>query len=336
MTIAILYSLPTKRAKLSAFVAADDDTVLSAYEIQDAVIACGWKPILVPVPEDAIEKTVGAIHADCIVNSIDWTGVELPLSLRVMDALDRLGIPYTGADRISFEHGSDKMEMKHVMEQFHLPTPRWQIFETGEEVFRTDFQYPLIVKLGKEHCSIGIDATAVKTNESDVRTHIAELIKQFEQPVIVEEFIRGREFQVTALETELGIWMLPPAEIIFRTKEMQMLTYESRWNENHPDFHTSTVQLADLTDTEMSELLRIVPLTFTAFGFHDYTRLDMRMSESGKLYILEANANPGLGDDELYGMTVSYKAVGWTFTDLIRSIILSCLRRFSVEQKPLP
>jgi D-alanine-D-alanine ligase-like ATP-grasp enzyme len=66
-------------------------------------------------------------------------------------------------------------------------------------------------------------------------------------------------------------------------------------------------------------------------GFRDYTRLDIR-TRGNDVYILEANSNPGLGDHEEYGMTLSYKAVGMTFADIVTSILDSTMRRFKQEK----
>ena len=156
MNIAILYTLPTKRAKESAFIETDEDTVESANEVAKAITDKGSIPVLVGLAEDAIEKTIRGIKADCIVNLIDWTGLDLPLSLQAMDVLESIGIPFTGVSRKAFELGVDKIAMKQHLDENHLPTPRWQLFTIGKEEIRKDFIYPLIVKLAKEHCSIGL------------------------------------------------------------------------------------------------------------------------------------------------------------------------------------
>jgi len=329
MRIAILYTQPTRRAKQSAFIASDEDTIASAYEVADAVKAKGAVPILVALAEDAIEETIRSIHADCIINLIDWTGLDLPLSLKAMDVLEKIGIPFAGANRQAFENGSDKIAMKHVLDASGLPVPKWQVFERGDEEVRHDFHYPLIVKLAKEHCSIGLDKGSIVKNQEELIVRVQKQLIIHVQPVIAEEFVDGREFQITLLEEESGLTMLPPAEVTYTVRGTEaMLSYESRWNEKHRDFKKSGMTLATLSDEQHKHFESVCKKTFRAFGFRDFTRIDARIDASGNFYILEANANPGLSDDPLYGMTVSYKAVGMSFSDFIWEIVQSCLRRF--------
>jgi len=328
MHIAVLYSLPTRRAKLGHFIASDDDTVESAYEVQAALLEKNTKAFLVPVSEDTIEEGISTIKADCVVNILDWTGLDLPLSIQAMDALVRTGIPFTGANRNAFERGADKILMKHTLDAHHLPTPKWQVFTTGKESVAPHIVYPSIVKLAKEHCSVGLGEWSIVNNQQELIAKVHEQLITYAQPVIVEEFLSGREFQITLIEEEQGIRMLPPAEVTYKVKGTKaMLSYESRWNETHPDFHTSGMELATLTDFQVKEFERICTKAFTAFGFSDFTRIDARLNNQNELMILEANANPGLSHDPLYGMTVSYMAAGMTFADFVWKIVTSCMRR---------
>lgn len=328
MHIAILYSLPTRRAKISRFLATDEDTVESAHEVERALQEKGANTTLVAVGEDAIETTISQIRADCIVNIIDWTGLDLPLSMKAMDALVATGIPYTGADRDAFARGVDKVLMKQTLDVHHLPTARWQLFATGGEPVKPGFSYPLIVKLAKEHCSVGLGSGSIVHSERELIAHVREQLIAYTQPVIAEEFLTGREFQITLYEEETGLVMLPPAEVTYKvTGHKALLTYESRWNERHPEFHTSGMTLAKLSDAERMAFEKICTAAFRAFGFSDFTRIDARLDKDKHFMILEANANPGLGDDPLYGMTVSYRAAGMTFADFVWKIVQSCMRR---------
>ena len=331
MNIAILYTLPTRRAKASAFIDTDEDTIESAQEVAKAIVDKGSTPMLIGLSEDAIEKTIREIKADCIVNLIDWTGLDLPLSLKAMDVLETIAIPFTGVNRKAFELGADKIAMKKHLDTNNLPTPRWQLFETGKEEVRNDFAYPLIVKLAKEHCSIGLGKASIVMNAQELIVLVAKQLITYHEPVIAEEFLSGREFQITLLEKQMGLVMLPPAEVMYKVAGTKaMLSYESRWEEDSPDFHTSGMALAKLTDEQLHKFEKICKVAFLAFGFTDFTRIDARLNDRDEFMILEANANPGLSDHPLYGMTVSYKAVDMIFSDFVWEIIESCLRRNTI------
>src|SRR3989344_4402257 len=326
MKIAIIYSLPTRRALTTPYKATDEDTKDSAIEVSRALKEKGATIEILGIDEDSIEK-IRSIHADVLFNIIEWDGFDTPLSVRALGLIESLHIPYTGPAVEAIEVCNDKVKMKKLLDVHGLPTPLWQLFTTGTEPIRDHLRFPVIVKLAWEHCSVGLTQDAIVQKKDDLAAAVKERIATFHQPVYVEEFIDGREFQVTILDGSKGLRVLPPAEIVFDTKGTgAFLTYESRWNEEHPEYETSHVVRATLSPVRMQQLYRLAHKTFRMFGFRDYCRLDIRLSDD-TFYILEANANPGLGDSDDYGMTVSYKAAGMTFADFCWEIVESCLRR---------
>jgi D-alanine-D-alanine ligase len=326
--IAVVYSLPTKRALGSPYADTEQDTVDSAEEVFAALKEKGAQPLLVPIDEESI-AAISKIRADCIVNLIDWTGLDLPLSDVAFTAIEHTGIPFTGATRENYLTTSDKILMKKALDMNRLPTACWQLFEIGTEPVRPDFTYPVIVKLAFEHCSIGLTHDAIVATPRELAVRATERIKTFGEPVIAEEFIIGREFQVTAIETPDGVLILPPAEIIFVTQGTEsLLTFDSRWNETTADYASSHVGLPTLSADFAGRIASVAKKTFKELGFRDYARLDIRTRED-TVYILEANSNPGLSDSDEYGMTVSYKAGGMTFADFVWTIVNSSMRRFT-------
>lgn len=327
MNIAVLYSLPTRRAMVTPYRATDEDTKDSAEEVAAALSTKGASVRLIPVAEDSIDQ-ISRISADVIFNLIEWDGFDTPLSIAAFDAIEATGIAFTGPGKEAVITCNDKAMMKAALERFGLPTPRWQLFARGSESVRCDLAFPLIVKLAAEHCSVGLAKESVVSTPEELSKVIEERINAFHQPVYAEEFIAGRELQVTLLERVDGVTVLPPAEIVFDTKGTDaFLTYASRWDESHADYSESRVVKAALPSGLMKRLYRVSSKTFQSFGFRDYSRLDIRL-RGEDVFILEANANPGLSDDDAYGMTVSYRAAGMTFADFCWEIVQSCLRRF--------
>lgn len=326
MNITVIYSLPTRRALATPYKATDEDTKDSAEEVAVALSSKGAKTLLVPISEDSIDR-IAHISADLIFNLIEWDGLDTPLSLVAFDILDRTHIPYTGSTKEAIIVCNDKAKMKMALDRAGLPTPRWQLFTTGHEGVRGDIHFPVIVKLAREHCSVGLTKDAVVSEPEELSNMVKERIATFHQPVYAEEFIAGRELQVTLLEQKKDLTVLPPAEILFNTHGTDaFLTYNSRWEEGHADYKESRVAKAKLPVVLMQRIYRTSHKAFAAFGFRDYSRLDIRL-RGDDMFILEANANPGLGDHEDYGMTVSYKAAGMTFADFCWEIVGSCQRR---------
>lgn len=326
MQIAVIYSLPTRRALSSPFVATDEDTKDSALEIAEALQSKNVEVILVGVSEDTIND-ISRVKADCIFTLIEWDGMDTPLFLKAINLIDQTGIPYTGSSLSVMTVLADKVNMKEALDAAGIPTPRWQLFRDGDEPVRDDFHYPVIMKLALTHCSIGITRSAVVDRPENLASQVKKHIATHHQPVYVEEFIDEREFQVTILEEKDGPSVLPPAEIVFKKGgKDSFLTYESRWNEEHPDYNLSNVKLAVVSPCLQKRLENVSLMAFRSLGLSDYARMDIR-SRGEEPFILEANTNPGLGDSDEYGMTISYKAMGLTFADFCWEIVQSSLRR---------
>ena len=220
--------------------------------------------------------------------------------------------------------------MKRRLDAGGFPTAPWQQFIIGDEPVREDLPFPVIVKVSLEHSSVGLSKDAVIDAPGKLSGFVKKQIAAFRQPVLAEQFLTGREFQVTLLEKASGLTVLPPAEVIYTKKtNVPFLTYESRWNADHPDFQNSTVELAVLSDRLADNLDRMSRGVFMTMGYRDYARFDIRCLGETPMF-LEVNSNPGLSDDEQYGMTVSYKALGMSFADFVWEIVQSALRRKNV------
>lgn len=331
MNIAVLFNKPTARfARHAAHWEAEEDTEDSSREVAAALASKGANVTVVPITEHTIESVVDTLSADMVFNLIEWTGVDLPFALATFDRMDARHLVYTGATKDNYALTCDKARMKQLFDDYHLPTPRWQLFTTGKEDIREDFYYPVIVKVSLEHSSVGLTHEAIVHDESALLEIVTKRLKQFAQPVYAEEFLSGREFQVTLIDTTQGLTVLPASEIVY-TKETDVpfLTYESRWDMTHPDYNNSDVILAKLTPALSKDIETMSEKAFTSLGFRDYARFDIRCRAEDPLF-LEVNSNPGLGDDPEYGMTVSYKAAGMHFADFIWEIVGATKRRTTV------
>lgn len=327
MHIVILYTLPTRRALASSYIESDTDTKDSADEVADALQSKGYTIQLFPISEDAID-TIASIRADLVFNLTEWTGQDMVLVPRVFDALGKLRIPYTGATKENYLVTADKVQMKILLEKYGLPTARWQAFTTADETVRADFIYPVLIKPALEHCSIGLSREALAHTVTELKNKVKTQIETFHQAVVAEEFIDGQEYQVTVLEIDGKPWVLPPAEITFDLAgEEAFLTFAGRWDETSSEYANSHTRIATLSHILQESIEQISKDTFHTFGFRDYARLDLRIRKS-EIFILEPNSNPGLGDSDDYGMTLSHRAVGMTFADFIEKIVQSAFHRF--------
>lgn len=235
-----------------------------------------------------------------------------------------LGIPYTGSDSATLAIALDKALAKKVLMQHDILTPAFQVMETGRERLSPDLRFPLIVKPNAEGSSKGIGSTNVVDNEDELREAVQNLLERYKQPVLVEEYIKGREFTVGLLGDKRPR-VLPPMEIIFRDKSIERPVYDyvvkQEW-EKHVYYECP----AKLTPTELRAIEKIARETFWALDCRDVARVDLRMADDGQIYVLEINPLPGLTPD-YSDLVLIARAVGMDYDELIAEVMLGGLRR---------
>lgn len=332
MKIVIIYSTPTSHSTTSSAVRTDDDTMVVAAAVSTALQTLGHKTSLHPIRPDNI-KAIATIKADCLFNLVEWTGRDMYLVKEVYKYIAALDIPYTGCTYNNYINTSDKARMKKIFKKFHIPTPKWQIFTKEPKNIRTSFPYPVIVKATLEHCSIGLSQKSLAHDNDELKIAIAAALDYHMQPILVEEFIGGREFQVTVLEKKGNATVLPIEEVHFNNgDETPFLTYDSKWTNDSPDYQKTTIKIEKLDWSLQSTLTRVAVDTFTRMGFRGYARFDIRVRD-GHVYILEANANPNLYDPDEDDHELSYTAAGMTFAQYLWCIIEAGVDHYEQDHK---
>lgn len=240
-----------------------------------------------------------------------------------------LGIPYTGSDSATLAIALDKALGKKVLLQHDILTPKFQVMESARERLSPDMKFPLIVKPNAEGSSKGIGSTSVVDSEEELRAAVKVCVERYRQPALVEEYIAGREFTVGLLGDKRPR-VLPPMEIKFKKNTARPVydyAVKQEWEE-----HVYYECPAKLTDTEQRAMEKIARATFWALDCRDVARVDMRMDEDGRIYVLEVNPLPGLtpGYSDL---VLIAQAVGMEYDQLIAEIMVGGLRRMRDKRR---
>jgi len=237
--------------------------------------------------------------------------------------LDILEIPYTGGDYLTLALTLRKAMVKKILIYHGLPTPKFKLFETGDESF--DLGFPLIVKPALEDASIGIKDESVVYDEEKLRERIKYVIKEYEQPALVEEFIDGREFNVGVIgDNEI----LPLSEITFDglpEGKPKIVNYDAKWKEDSIDYKETKRSCPAKVDDELGNKLRDLAIKAASlFGCRDYFRVDFRVRDNNP-YILEVNQSPDISEDA--GLFAMAQAKGYSYKELIDKIITNVMKR---------
>jgi D-alanine-D-alanine ligase len=155
--------------------------------------------------------------------------------------------------------------------------------------------WPVIVKPADQDASVGLDQGSVVTDHEKLSERVAYLLETYGGSVLVEQFIRGREFNVGVVEApELRV--LPVSEILFTDPSPDfwpIVTYDGKWKPGSRDYESTPPKYpADVAPRLRLKLERLATAAFRLLACRDYARVDFRVSATGKPYILEVNPNP--------------------------------------------
>ena len=238
--------------------------------------------------------------------------------------LDTLRLPYTGASAEAMFLTSGKIAAKQIMRLAGIATPDWWSpeFPPAAALQQAGF----IIKSVWEHASCGLDESALMlTSAPDVLTgKIRDLEERLGGSCFAEAFIEGREFNVSLLAGKGGPEVLPPAEIIFAEyppHKVRMVCYRAKWVPDSFEYnHTPRSFTFPPGDAPLLKLLADTAVhCWNVFRLRGYARVDFRVDNSGRPWVLEVNANPCLSPDG--GFTAAAARAGLDYDELIARII---------------
>jgi len=240
--------------------------------------------------------------------------------------LEMIGLPYVGSGPLAHSLALDKVVSKMIFKQHGLPTPDFAVLQ--DPGFETpDLRFPLIVKPKNEAVSFGI---RICRSEKELREGAEAIFKQFDQPVLVEQYIPGREINVGIIGNNPGE-ALPPAEISFGKSGPQIYTYEDKTRKSGREI--GVICPAPMNESLAKTAQRIARDAFNALGCYDCCRVDMRLDKDDHLYILEVNSLPSLGEHGSYVEGAAH--VGLDFPALINRLVdVAATRYFGTPAPP--
>ncbi|VEN73803.1 conserved hypothetical protein [Candidatus Desulfarcum epimagneticum] len=240
--------------------------------------------------------------------------------------LEMVGIPYMGSNPLAHSLALDKVVAKMIFRQNDLPTPDFSVLnEPGFDMPNLDF--PLIVKPKNEAVSMGI---RIVHDLKELKDAAGVIFDQFNQPVLVEQYIEGREINVGLLGNNPPE-ILPPCEITFGNQGPHIYTIEDKKGKSGRkiDWICPAPISRELTEKAHDIALR----AFQALGCYDMARVDMRLDNNDNLYILEINSLPSLGEHGSY--TIAANHVGLDFPALVnRMVEVASARYFGTPSPP--
>lgn len=271
---------------------------------------------------------------DVVFNFIELYKENSRLEMNIVGIFELLNISYTGAPPMALANCQNKILAKRILNSEGIKTPRFTIFRKYKKKYVHDLTYPLIVKPAYEDASVGIENDSIVRNYKDLKSRIEYVIKYFAQPVLVEEFIEGRELNVAVLG-DTRPRALPISEIDFTEMPDHLhniVSYQAKWDPQHEAYHkTIPICPANLPKGVEEKAKKIALNAFRTMGCRDYARIDMRLSKNNALYVLEVNPNPDL--TESAGFMRSAEAAGFSYVKTLKKIIELAYKRSTSGKK---
>jgi len=266
---------------------------------------------------------------DVVFNMFEGLATQTGTEISVAGLLEWLNIPFTGSSSFGIALGRDKIRSKQLLHGAGIPTAEFLVIEHGPAP-QWPFDWPAIVKPALQDASVGIDQGSVVTNQKALDERVAYVLERYGPPVLAERFIRGREFHASIIEDPAtgAPVLVPLAEIKFQhepERTWPIYSYTAKWATDSPEYSNTSLEApVHLPPNLMQRIEDVAVRTYQLIGLRDYGRIDLRLTDDGMPYVLEANPNPYISSPLLIK---GLEAMGRSHTRFITDMIWAAQAR---------
>lgn len=301
--------------------------------IKHGILTTGHEYIFIEADENFVEN-LKALKPDLVFNRAEGLRGESRES-HVPAILEMLGIPYVGSNVLTTAIGLNKAWAKKVLLYHGISTPKFYVCKSDQEAERIRGGFPYILKPNEEGSSMGITEENLVHDKMQLRTRVKQMIEEYQQPILIEQFIQGREFSTGLLGRpgqnpevlsilEIDFSKFPEVGGVFGQRAKTVL--------DSLDHYICPAQIPK----NLRKLLERISIdVWYALDVKDFARIDFRMNEKEKLFFLEINPLPGMDfDTEENDLSFyPYMAMksGYTYDELIRRLLESACARYGLK-----
>lgn len=260
--------------------------------------------------------------ADLVFNLTESYAGDDTMDKNIAAYLELLQLPYTGSGPEALYLAQDKALAKKLFDFHGIKTPDFAISYKGRLDHSHDIKFPLIVKPTNEDGSIGIDSGSVVDSVKELMERIHYIDEEFDSPALIEEYIEGREIYGAVIGNdnpealplvELDLSKLPKGTPRIACQDVKFDKETEAYK------LTKSAPVEDLDEKTSEKMINTALKAFRAVKMRDYGRIDMRLTDKGDVYVLEANPNPWLSRIAEFAMAA--KKAGRSYTQLIGEIV---------------
>jgi D-alanine-D-alanine ligase len=285
-----------------------------------------------PTPRRLLEE-IERRKPELCFNLVEEIGDNPNADVAVAALLELLGVPYTGSGPGELYLTSDKALAKKLLAFDDILYPRYAVFgkdaalETGGNL-----RMPLFVKPLKMDGSIGIDGDALVRDANALMRRVLLIHDEVGDAALAEEYIEGRELYVGVIGNGEPL-ALPPIEIDFTgfpDGAPKVLDEKAKWDEDSPEYRGTRSVLADLPDELRARVQKTAVDAYRALRVRDYGRVDLRVADTGDIYVIEVNASCYL--ERASELAMAARAAGIEYPELVERIALMARDRSTASR----
>lgn len=302
----------------------DEDVTIKA--LDETIRSLGYNTVRIGNARALCAQLAAGVRWDLVFNIAEGLGGR-SREAQVPCMLDVYAIPYTFSDPLVCAVTLDKAVAKRIVHASGLRTPGFHVVRHHEDCRHVNLTYPLFAKPIAEGTGKGIDRTSKLESPEQLHSVCTTLLRKHNQPVLVEEFLPGREFTVAILGTAAEARVLGTLEVVIRPHAKTSI-YTFAIKEKCDDFVDYS---KPARSPEIAAVEKLALDAYIALELRDTGRVDIRMDREGRPAFMEVNPLPGLNP---YHSDLPMIATneGMSYPDLIGAIIDSAFRRLPPPQ----
>lgn len=230
------------------------------------------------------------------------------------------GIPFLGSDAHALSISLDKELSKRIAVSLRVPTAAWQISSRPLKSNEVQLRYPLLLKPNYEGTAKGISTKSICPDFHTLNEQIERLLREYEQPLLIEEFLPGPEYTLAFWDTPLK-----PLPVLERSLHSSGLgSHVIPVDKNYPELQTFGLPSREMEQQMIDWSLRIC----RQIGVRDYARIDFKCDQSGNPQFLEVNPLPTFARDNTFA--IHAELLGKEYHEFLAEILEAGLRRLEV------
>lgn len=312
-------------------------------QVRNALVARGHEVGLLAAPREVrrLAAAVERLDSDVVFNLCESLGGVSRHEQNVAALLELSGFPFTGSGAFGLALAQDKELSKKLLHFHGIRYPKFSSFHGGELGWADHLEFPLFVKPSNEDASIGIDDSSIVRNVKELMEQIARIQTEVRAPVLIEEYVEGREIYVGVLGNGTPE-TFPLLEWDFSTLPdgtPRIASATAKWDESSVYRHAREVFPEDIPPPVVDRIRETAVTAFKSLKLRDYARVDLRVvppRDGGPtdwaFYVIEVNPNPHLDTSSEFALAAGRHGI--EYPDLLERMLAFALARGDQDGAP--